>query len=104
MGTVKRYLYSLALSLLTMSGCISLLWFLALCGTARENAAAGAVSDLIKTGDFWLSLLFTLLSIGGFIAVLVLMRRARRQRKEEIDRQLLSDQEVEPRELDETAP
>ena len=104
MGTVRRYLYSLALSLLSMSGCISLLWFLALCGTARQNAAAEALSVLVKTGDFWLSLLFTLLSIGGFVAVLLLMKRARRQRKEEVDKQLLSEREVDPRELDETAP
>lgn len=103
MSSVKRFGYTVLLSILTASDCICFLWLLTLCGSTHEyllkSTGAAPVGHylalLAQTGDFWLALLSFLLNTFALVAVLLLLRRERRRRSAEVEQEELFENETE---------
>ena len=103
MRSVRHFGYSILLAILSISGALSLLWLVVLCGSTHEgllksqgSAPLGQyLSLLFSTGDFWRALIFFLLSAAAVAAVALLLRRGRLRRRAEIEAEKLCENETE---------
>ena len=103
MGSVKRFGYTVLLAILAALEVLCLLWVLSLCGVTYEALAleTGAAplgayfSSLAANGDFWRALIFFLLNSFAFVGVILLLRRERIRRREEIEAMKLCEDETE---------
>ena len=103
MRSVRHFGYSILLAILSISGALSLLWLVVLCGSTHEGLLKSQGSAplgqylpvLFSTGDFWRALVFFLLSAFAIAGVALLLRRGRQRRRAEIEAEKLCENETE---------